>query len=65
MLNDPSSENETMLGRQIAIPDQKYDGITVRLAFSMEPNREVPAMIGDLLRKSYLRRMASAGRCEQ
>ncbi len=32
----------------------KIDGVTVQLIFAAEVNREVPAVVWDMLKKSYL-----------
>jgi len=44
-----------MIGSQ-QISSITIDGITVRLIFAAEPNREVPCVVHDMLKKSYLQR---------
>lgn len=53
---------ESGMERHIVIPDLKYDGALIRLIFSTEPNQKAPALIRELLRKSYINRLASESR---
>ncbi len=51
-------------GKYVVIPDQECDGVSIRLKFSTEVNHQAPAVIRELLRKSYINRLASEGRYE-
>jgi hypothetical protein len=48
---------EPEAGEATAVSNRKDVGITVRLAFAMEPNQKAPELIRELLRSSYLKRM--------
>lgn len=42
-------------------PSITVDGIPVRLIFAAEANREIPDIIRDMLKKSYLQRQGAKG----
>lgn len=46
-------------------PKQEHNGLAIRLIFTEEPNREAPALIGQLLRKSYFNHISSESEREQ
>lgn len=48
----------------VAIPKFTVEGVSVRLVFSKESNQAAPALIRELLRNSYLKRMALESRRE-
>ena len=42
----------------------KSDNISIRLVFSEEPDRKAPALIRELLQRSYINRLAAESRSE-
>lgn len=42
----------------------RTDNISIRLVFSEEPDRKAPALIRELLQRSYINRLAAESRSE-
>lgn len=61
----PRNLTDAAPGNGIVFPDQKDDNVSIQLRFSDEPNREVPRLVREILRSSYIKRLSSESRCEQ